>query len=443
MKKFLFILAAAATMTTACKKNEGPDTTTSTLRIALSYANTDYGTKLDQQEVTLRLRSLLNGSESEIKHLPGTIEMPSIAPGTYDVQATVTIDRDRFHDLTGEILGSASITFNASAKNLSINEDTDLELALVAGPAGEFVIKQIYYAGSDTKDGALYRDQFIEIYNNTDQVLYADSLYFGRLWGRQSNKANANYHYLDGGSGQLDWSKSKDMTMGEDANTKYAYVRDLHMIPGNGKTYPVQPGESIVIAQNALNHKAAYTGTDGKAVSVKDPSLTVDLSGADFEAYYGDVEGVNPLPSDIDNPAVPNVDVITYSGRDMILDNPGRDSYFIFKGRTRADVTALPEYYEPLTKEPDANKKKYRQLPLSWIMDGVDVQPSVASGAIPKKLPSAVDAGTTFTANGSYSSEAVIRKTASVENGRKILQDTNNSSEDFVSIKADPRGFAD
>jgi len=314
----------------------------------------------------------------------------------------------------------------------------------VAGTTGEFVIKQVYYAGSDKKDGANYRDQFIEIYNNTDRVLFADSLYFGRLWGRQSNEPDANKHFLDNGNGQLDWSKSKDMPMGEEANTDYVYVRDLHMIPGNGKTYPVLPGASIVIAQNALNHKAPYTGTDGKAVSVKDPSLTVDLSGADFEAYYGNIEGVNPLGSDIDNPAVPNVDVLIRSARDMLLDNPGRDSYFIFKGRTRAEVDALRSYYQPQTKEPGSSEKKYTQMPVAWIMDGVDVQPSVASNAIPKKLPSAVDAGVTFTTNGSYSSESVIRKTATIlPDGRRILQDTNNSTEDFVSIKADPRGFKD
>lgn len=52
-----------------------------------------------------------------------------------------------------------------------------------------------------------------------------------------------------------------------------------------------------------------------------------------------------------------------------------------------------------------------------------------------------VDAQFTFVPEGTYSSYAVIRKTQTTINGRKILKDTNNSAEDFVSQKANPRGF--
>jgi len=440
MKKLLLLFLAAA-IVAGCKKNDGPDATTSTLRIDLSYANPAYDSPLAKKEIAVRLTSLLNGSASESRHVPGSVELPSISPGTYDVSATVTFTKDEFLTLTGESIEWESVTFNASAKNVDIIRDKDLDLAMVTGTAGDFVIKQIYYAGSDTKNGAGFRDAFLEVHNNTDRVLYADSLYFGRLLGRQTPGANANYHYQ--ANGQLDWSKSKDMTLGEAANTEYGYIRDLHMIPGNGKTYPVQPGASIVIAQNALNHKTPYTGTDGKETTVKNPDLTVDLSGADFEAYYGDLEGINPLPSDVDNPVVPNVEVLVRAGRDMIMDNPGRDAFFIFKGKTRAEVDALPEYYQPLTKAPGGSDKKNKQLPIAWIMDGVDIQPSTASAAIPKRLPTVVDAGSTKTADGAYSSQSVIRKTAKLANGRHILQDANNSSVDFVSIKANPKGFAD
>jgi len=440
MKKFLLLFLAAA-IVAGCKKNDGPDATTSTLRIALSYANPAYDTPLDKQKVTIKLTSLLNGSASESRHVPGTAELPSISPGSYDVAASVTFTKGEFLTLTGESIEGESITFNASAKNVDIIRDTELDFSLVSGTVGDFVIKQIYYAGSDNKQGATFRDQFIEIHNNTDRVLYADSLYFGRLVGRQTPAASTNYHYQ--ANGQLDWSKSKDMAMGNEANTEYGYVRDLHMIPGDGKTYPMQPGASIVIAQNALNHKVSYTDSKGKEISVGNPDLTIDLSGADFEAYYGNLTGINPLPSDVDNPVVPNVEVIVRDNRDMIMDNPGRDAFFIFKGKTRSEVDDLPEYYDPKTKEPTGSDKKRKQLPIAWIMDGVDIQPSAASQAIPKRLATVVDAGSTKTTDGAYSSQSVIRKTAKIANGRRILQDSNNSSADFVSIKANPRGFFD
>ncbi|HMR18751.1 MAG TPA: DUF4876 domain-containing protein, partial [Sphingobacterium sp.] len=339
-----------------------------------------------------------------------------------------------------EDLDATSVTFNASVKNTVFHENTVFTFWLVSGVVGDFVIKQVYYAGSHRQDGALFRDQFIEIYNNTNRTLYADSLYFGRLWGKQT-PSNSTHHFQE--NGQLDWSKSEGMTIGGSANTDYVYIRDLFMIPGSGKDHPIAPGKSIVIAQNALNHKVPYTDAGGEETTVRNPDLTIDLSGADFETYYGNIPGVNPLSSDIDNPDVPNVEVVKPQGRDWLLDNLGRDSYFVFKGKTRAEVDALPNYYAPLLNPPSASADQYTQLPNAWIMDAVEIQPNVLSSRIPKKLGFSLDAGFTFATEGGYSSQAVIRKTLGTEAGRRILKDSNNSTEDFIVIKANPRGFGD
>src|SRR5690606_10834494 len=105
-------------------------------------------------------------------------------------------------------------------------------------------IKQVYYAGSDTRNGAVFRDQFVELYNNTDQTLYADGLHIARLWGKQ--RVNDEKHHFQV-NGQFDWSKSVGMPAGIDANADYVYLRDLLRIPGGGSDYPVQSGESIII----------------------------------------------------------------------------------------------------------------------------------------------------------------------------------------------------
>ncbi|TDS17602.1 DUF4876 domain-containing protein [Sphingobacterium paludis] len=437
MKKIMLLFLAVYSLA-ACKK-DGPDAVTSNLNVDLSFANTSYREALNNSEVTVRLKNLLNGALVESKHKLGAVQFASIASGAYDIEASISFTKDEFLNLTGEDAGGATITFNASAKNVSITSDTQLQLQLIAGVNGDFVIKQVYYAGSDNRDGASFRDQFFEIYNNTDRVLYADSLYFGRLWGKQS-ATDASHHFQ--ANGQLDWSKSIDMTIGAAANSDYVYARDLFMIPGSGKDHPVQPGESIVIAQNALNHKVPFIGNNGREVTVRDPSLTIDLSGADFETYFGDLPGETPFASDIDNPNVPNVQVIVYQGNDWLLDALGRDSYYIFKGPTRQDVTALKKYYAPLLRTPSVSAREYTQIPAAWIMDGLDAQPNVASSQIPKKLFPSIDAGYTFVTEGSYSSLSVMRKVAREEGGRKILQDTNNSTNDFVSGRANPRGFA-
>ncbi|WP_343559675.1 DUF4876 domain-containing protein, partial [Sphingobacterium sp.] len=214
-------------------------------------------------------------------------------------------------------------------------------------------------------------------------------------------------------------------------------------IPGNGKSYPVEPGKSIVIAQNALNHKVPFVGNNGKEVTIKKPELTVDLSNASFEVYYGDIPGNEPFASDIDNPTVPNVQIVDYVSNDWILDNLGRDAYVIFKHADRAAVANLPSYPEPSINPPSSTAKKYRQLPVNWIMDAVDVQPNTTDDRIPKKLPPALDAGFTFVTLGGYSSQSVIRKTDKTTNGVRKLKDTNNSTADFVVIKANPFGFVD
>ncbi|WP_409517006.1 DUF4876 domain-containing protein, partial [Empedobacter sp.] len=52
------------------------------------------------------------------------------------------------------------------------------------------------------------------------------------------------------------------------------------------------------------------------------------------------------------------------------------------------------------------------------------------------------DAGYAYLTAGSYTSTSIIRKTQKTINGRIILKDTNNSTNDFVNIKAEPKIFA-
>ncbi|WP_254555790.1 hypothetical protein, partial [Salmonella enterica] len=85
--------------------------------------------------------------------------------------------------------------------------------------------KQIYYAGSSTTLGALFRDQFIEFYNNSDSVLYADSLYFSEITGRQNYTSNT-YHILGKeGDYQMDWTKAPNMPTNIDPNNDYVYAK--------------------------------------------------------------------------------------------------------------------------------------------------------------------------------------------------------------------------
>lgn len=439
MKKLVLSLCLAASLL-ACKKDKTPGVQPIDLDVKLSYEISS-GYTLPLENIKIKITNTQTKASKDLTtDASGTASFKSIAPDSYDIDAVLTISAAAYSTITG-IPTEDPVTFNASEKGKQLDGTLNgvLQLKLIAGTPGDWLIKQIYYAGSNTTNGAVFRDQFIEFHNNTDRVLYADSLYFAQINGRVSN-ASASMNYLP--SGQMDWSKSLNMPSNINANKDYVYAKTLFMIPGTGKQYPVQPGGSIVVAQTALNHKSPFTGNDGKVVSVRDPELTIDLSRADFEAYYGDILGGKPFASDIDNPQVPNIEILAYNGNDMILDNNGRDSYVIFKVDGTQKVRDWPQYNEPLKVAPLPSVKKYFQIPIKYLIDGVEIQPNIPDSRFPKKLNPSIDAGFTFNPKGSYSSQSVIRKTNKTVNGRVVLKDTNNSTEDFDYFdKAQPRGF--
>ncbi|WP_316841855.1 DUF4876 domain-containing protein [Pedobacter gandavensis] len=438
MKKLLLSLCLVASLL-ACKKDKTPGIQPTDLDIKLAFDISSAYT-LPLEKITVKITNTQTlASQELITDASGTVAFKSVSAGTYDIDAVLTMSAEEYSRITG-IPTENPVTFNASEKGKQINATLTgtLELKLIVGTPGEWLIKQIYYAGSNTTNGAVFRDQFLEFHNNTDRVLYADSLYFAQIIGRVSSPSpNMNYT----STGQMDWSKSPNMDQSINANKDYVYAKTLYMIPGNGKQYPVQPGKSILVAQTALNHKAPFTGNDGKVVTVRDPELTIDLSGADFEVYLGDVIG-KPFSSDINNPQVPNVEVLAYSGNDMILDANGKDSYVIFKADGTQRVREWPQYNEPSKIAPSPTAKKYYQIPVKYLIDGVEIQPNIPDSRFPKKLGPTIDAGFTFNPKGNYSSQSVIRKTAKTVNGRIVLKDTNNSTEDFEYLdKANPRGF--
>ncbi|SDG95269.1 Protein of unknown function [Pedobacter terrae] len=439
MKKLLIFLLSAIVVS-GCKKNQEPEIQPVGLKIAIKYASVEIGKKLPLLDIKIDIKNINTNVFQTLKtDATGRVSLSGIAQGKYDISASITISAANYTSLTGEIVDKP-IIFNASSKNLTITQSNagNIQLNLVSGTIGNWLIKQIYYAGSNTTSGASFRDQFIEIYNNTDSVLYADSLYIGELTGKQNYTGSTYYTQPNG---QYDWNKSQNMPSNIDANNDYVYPRALLMIPGTGKQYPVQPGKSIVIAQTAINHKAPFTGSDGKTITARDPSLTIDLSGADFEAYYAPFLA-KPLASDVDNPAVPNVEVLSYFGTDLILDAPGRTGYAIFKGNGITEVKKLSQFPYPTVAVPSSGADKYYQIPNKLIIDAVEIQPSTASARVPKKLVASLDAGYTYVPNSSYSSQSVVRKTAATENGRISLKDTNNSTEDFDYFTlANPRGF--
>lgn len=201
----------------------------------------------------------------------------------------------------------------------------------------DFVIEEVYFAGSTTPEGKQYlADQYIKIYNNSDSVLYADGL----VILESAFKTSQKYDYTP------------------DVMSQAMVVQSVYAIPGNGKDYPIQPGESLLICDKAIDHREAN-------------SNSFDLSNADFEWY--DDSDKNP---DIDNPQVTNLDKIySYTKTTWSLHNQGLCAYAIArlqvdKNTFLTDYTYKATYINVIGESQDKNAY---QVPNAWIIDAVNI----------------------------------------------------------------------
>ncbi|WP_345950044.1 MULTISPECIES: DUF4876 domain-containing protein [unclassified Mucilaginibacter] len=439
MKKVnLLLLLSLFFIAAGCKKSQGPDAGEVSMSLTVSFDDQlkEYNFSALNTEVTIT--NLITGQTNKATaNEKGTVTFGNITQGTYNVTAALKMSAKDYNAQTNAYV-TDDVVFNGSLGNQSVTAaNTQLSLVLKSGRLGGWVIKQIYYAGSNQKNGAIFRDQFLEIYNNSNELMYADSLYFGQIEGVAtaiSKIDQSKGFYLQ--SGQFDWSKAIGNTVSK-ANENYLYAASLYMIPsdGSGKKYPVQPGGSIIIAQNAQNHKVSWSG-NGTTYAVADPSLTVDLSHADFEAYLVDYLKVTKgttksFASDADNLNVTNLNIVVEYNNDFIMDNLGRDGFVVFK--TTKDLKQYALIPAPDVKSITNDTKYKLRIPKAevTIFDAVDIQPTSADARIPKKFTDDLDAGFGMVPGGSYSSQSIIRKTSKTVNGRRVLMDTNNSSNDF------------
>lgn len=451
MKKLsLIVFASSFFLFTSCKKvqdNWKPDITPEKLTVTISYPSGPEfaGMPLNNFPVVIKSERSLR-YDTLYTNANGTVVFNNLDRGVYLISSFRKFSENEMQAFTGV---ARVVAFNGTIGSFQLNAGGgNASIQLAAGSFGSLLLKQLYYVGSGTQ-GASTRDQFVEIYNNTADTLYADSLYFGSALGINTKYIDltpATTPYILADTRQYDWTKSLIPTgapaLGTNANTSFVYANNLFRIPGNGKTYPVAPGTSIIIAASAVNHKAPYVAANGSGVTVANPDLTVDLSTADFEVY---LRGLIPIPSptDIDNPA-PNLQLIKVTGTDLTL-SLQRNGFFIFK--TREEVNNWFSYPDPSTTRITTSTQLYVQVPKKYIIDAVETQFATStvitsSDLAPIKFSPDMDAGFGY-CNGTNNSQALMRKTDSVTvGGRKILRDTNNSSNDFeLRPRAVPRGF--
>ena len=212
----------------------------------------------------------------------------------------------------------------------------------------------------------------------------------------------------------------------------------MYRIPGNGQTYRVAPGQMILIADNGMDHTEVNVNS-------------FDLSTADFEWY--DVSS-SAGATDVDNPNVTNLDKLyCYTQTIWVPHNQGHKSFGL--ARFPAGVTAEQYFatdslyvkydYEVVTSAGTfSQSRKSYMIPNEWIVDMVNMAPSETFQWLTSS--DKLDAGYAYVApTGSDVTrfgKAVRRKTKAILNGVRVLQDTNNSTDDFeMGVAANPFYF--
>lgn len=320
----------------------------------------------------------------------GTATFEAVIPGTYTLGASQNLDATQALTVTGVF--NEPISLNAQQEvtvmpNPVSGQSFDLELS--GSPAGSIVFKEVYYTGVPD---SYFSDQFLELYNNSGEVIFLDGLYIADIWGV---------------SGQINPTSEPTPFQND---TDHVYANSVWQIPGTGQEHALQPGQSVIIAQDGIDHTEQNDNT------------TVDLSNADWETYNERDDN-----RDVDSPSVPNLNRVYFTGGFDWLVSVFGPALVIFRSN---DFESLEQVQVPGLSETFAPRIK---IPNNLVIDTFEALQNSESGNF-QRIPAGLDAGFVY-ASGTYTGESFRRKLAIEVDGRKILQDLNNSSLDFEKLE--------
>lgn len=354
--------------------------------------------------VKISVQNILNGSSSTALTDDGGTATISLPDGLYLISAS-----DR----------KGTSIFNGTADKVSISGDSEITLPLERSEGGSIVIKEIYVGGCSMapKEGTYQADKYVILHNNVDETVYLDSLCFGTVSPYNSTAVNP-------------WT-SKD----GDGNTVFKpfvpIIQAVWQIAGDGKTFPLGPGEDAVICINgAIDH------------TVNVP-LSVNLNNPDYFVCYNN--GPNNFPNTAYHPA-PGDKIRKDHILSLVIKTGIANAYAVSISSPvivvfRAKGTTIQKFVstsgdssrsDNVIQIPGSTNDYVVAVPTEWIIDGVEVFDGRSTSNSKRLMPS-VDAGFVYQTN-IFKGHSLYRKTdkeASELAGYEVLQDTNNSKNDF------------
>ena len=298
----------------------------------------------------------------------------------------------------------------AGGRRLYVSLGAEQGVTMAPDHRGSLVFSEIspYYPSHFETGGIEYTDaKYLEIYNNSDGVIYLDGKYLGMGW-------ELNYDFTS-------WPCDQTAVVRNDPAG--IWTNRVLQFPGTGTDYPLAPGAVALIAKSAIDHRSVHPGFD-------------DLTGADFEWGGG---------RNADNPDVPNLEDIGL--RPMSFSWPGESDQPVFLAEPTA-LESLPQYLEPVAG------RVFVRIPGNLVLDvwvGIrdasnisgftNIAPCLEAGVHRnfERLPGPGALWDSF-----YDSLSIQRRVLYVlPDGRKVLQDTDTSMEDFVKALRSPGWIPD
>lgn len=335
----------------------------------------------------------------------GRVVVSDLAPGTYNVSLSSTISHSQYEQYTGQTVGGAiDFILTGTLNQQALSQDNTLSLQLMVYPKETLIIGKIYSSNSKIAGGTYAIGKYIELYNNSEDSVDAAGLYIGLL-ETESTIAYPVYPYSDA------------------ITPDTLHMKQVFRIPDE-KPVMVAPGASLLLVNSAIDHSSQN-------------EYERDLRDADFEA-----KDVNKkIPNNNDVPALQLLYSTYASISCMNLGQGGPGAVALF--RTDEDVTSWPTVYA----YGKTKGNRFLRVPKNTVIDGVDVLKNKAQTGPDinsKRLFEEIDAAYTFVNSTSGTTgERLVRKTLSITaDGRKVLQDTNNSLNDFLCTDTiSPRNY--
>lgn len=401
MKRFLFLLPALAMLVgfAACSDDD-KDVVRHEVTVSVQLPSEVASlAEVNSLAVTAFNTATSDATVAQISLTDGTAVV-KLAPGTYNFT------------VSGE---TADYSLNGVATGVEVFADKTVDIDLIASVGSTLVFKEVYYSGVPDY---YFQDAFYEIYNNTDEVQYLDGIILG---------------VVDFGLAPGTWTKDQPSVWMTDGVYTDGYPLTSHVqcFPGSGTEYPIQPRSSVVVASNPIDHSARVLGDS----DVKSP---VNLSNADWQLYYD-----NSFPADTKVDGIPCMTFLWKTwGREMM---PATDGQAIIMARLKNGQSPVDYVADAASVATiPGGSSQCLVIPTDCIVDAIDIVPADPNFHY-KHIEAKDDAGMAWfsgadgVSNGDYSGKSLRRKVVGfTAEGKAILKDTNNSTNDFIVGGSEP-----